>query len=85
MRIHYLFSDKRVVRAAIITFNGVVQQHVTLVDDKTNMIIRRTFKDGMIAGSETLYGAVVIELPHGVKGGPYKTPDKVWPDAGESK
>lgn len=74
MVIHYLYSDRRVVASATIRFNGEVQKHCTLVDDKKGYIVRRKFKNGAIDGSETLYGDVHIELPAGVKGGPYTTP-----------
>lgn len=76
MRIHYLFSDKKVVRSAIIHFNGEKQTQAILVDDKTGMLIRRKFKGALLDGNETLYGDLTIELPAGVKGGPYKTAEK---------
>lgn len=74
MRIHYLYSDKKVVREAIITFNGERQFNAIQVDDETGTLIRRTFDArGLINGKETLIGDLVIELPASVKGGPYKT------------
>jgi hypothetical protein len=77
MRIHYLYSDKRVARAAIITFDGERQQNAVMVDDETGMLIRRKFRsNGLFDGNETLYGDLVIELPAGVRGGPYKTKPK---------
>jgi hypothetical protein len=76
MKLHYLHSDKKVVKAAIITFNGEKQSGAQFVDDEAQMIVRRVMKNGLLCGTETLYGKVCIELPAGVRGGPYKTPAK---------
>ena len=77
MKLHYLFSDKRVTRAATITFNGDVQRHCIQVDDDKGFIVRRTFNaNSEIIGKETLYGDVVITLPEDVRGGPYRTKPK---------
>ncbi len=73
MKLHYLYSNRQTVKRAIIRFNGELQKDAQFVDDEAQTITRRKYKNGLIMGTETLSGKVVIELPAGVPGGPYKT------------
>jgi hypothetical protein len=76
MKLHYLYSNKRAVKSAIIHFNGEKQNDAQFVDDETGTITRRKYgPGGLVNGTETLTGKVTIELPAGVQGGPYKTKD----------
>lgn len=61
MKLHYLFSNRRVVTAAVITFNGERQNNCIQADDIKGFIIRRRY--GNNPGLETLYGRVTIEVP----------------------